>query len=101
MFGWNGRDKKKVVLNILEPSGLNTQNLKGFDMENELENSTILRGEKLLRAEEVAQLLDISRSFAYNLIRTGEIPYVRLGKSCRVRPQDLADFIEKNLHGGD
>jgi excisionase family DNA binding protein len=54
--------------------------------------------EKLLKPEEVADLLTISRSFAYQLMQSGQIPTVRLGKSCRVRPQDLAEYLENNLH---
>jgi excisionase family DNA binding protein len=51
----------------------------------------------LLKAAEVAEILNISRSFAYHLMQSGEIPFVRLGKACRVRPQDLVDYIEKNI----
>jgi len=54
---------------------------------------------RLLKAEDVAELLNISRSFAYLLMHTGQIPTVRLGRACRVRPQDLADYIEKNIQG--
>ena len=50
----------------------------------------------LLRPVEVAEILNISRSFAYHLLQTGEIPVVRLGKACRIRPDDLNAFIEKN-----
>ena len=53
---------------------------------------------RLLKPNEVASLLNISRSFAYHLLQTGAIPTVRLGKACRVRPQDLAEYIENNLH---
>jgi excisionase family DNA binding protein len=51
---------------------------------------------RLLKAEEVAKLLNISRSFAYLLMHTGQIPTIRFG---RVRPQDLDDYIEKNIQG--
>jgi excisionase family DNA binding protein len=55
-------------------------------------------GYRLLKAGEVAACLNVSRSFAYHLIQTGELPTVRLGKACRVRPQDLTEYIERNLH---
>jgi len=55
-------------------------------------------GHRLLKAGEVAACLNVSRSFAYHLIQTGELPTVRLGKSVRVRPQDLEAFIEQNIH---
>ncbi len=54
--------------------------------------------EKLLKGNDVARLLNISRSFAYLLMQTGHIPTVRLGRSIRVRPQDLVEYIEENLH---
>jgi excisionase family DNA binding protein len=55
---------------------------------------------RLLKPEEVAAMLSISKSFAYHLLQTGAIPVVRLGKACRVRPKDLAAFVENNLHNG-
>jgi excisionase family DNA binding protein len=54
--------------------------------------------EKLLKGNEVARLLNVSRSFAYLLMQTGHIPTVRLGRSIRVRPQDLVEYIEQNIH---
>ena len=52
----------------------------------------------LLKAKEVAEILNINRSFAYHLMQTGDLPVVRLGKACRVRPEDLMAFIQKNRH---
>jgi excisionase family DNA binding protein len=54
------------------------------------QNITELRS-RLLKLLEVASLLIISRSFAYHLLQTGEIPVVRIGTACRVRQQDLED----------
>jgi excisionase family DNA binding protein len=56
---------------------------------------------KLLRPNEVAGLLNVSRSYAYLLIQTGAIPVVRIGKSCRVKPQDLQAFIDNHTHNQD
>jgi excisionase family DNA binding protein len=53
--------------------------------------------EKLLKGNEVAKLLNVSRSFAYLLMQSGHIPTVRLGRSIRVRPRDLAEYIEENI----
>jgi excisionase family DNA binding protein len=47
----------------------------------------------LLRISEVAEALSISRSSAYVLIRTGEIPVVRIGRSMRVSADDLQTWI--------
>ena len=57
--------------------------------------------DKLLRAEEVARILGISRSFAFLLMRRGDIITVRIGRSVRVRPQDLERFISQNLSKND
>ena len=53
---------------------------------------------RLLKPVEVATMLGISRSFAYQLLQTGVIPVVRIGTACRVRPQDLETYIEQNIH---
>ena len=52
---------------------------------------------KLLRATEVAEILSISRAFAYRLMQQGKIRTVVIAKTHRVRPSDLKDFIEKSL----
>ena len=51
----------------------------------------------LLKGSDIAKLLNVSRSFAYHLMQSGELPTVRLGHSVRVRPKDLVEYIEKNV----
>ncbi len=53
---------------------------------------------QLMKAEEVADFLNVSLSFIYRLIQKGIIPSVYLGKSRRIRPCDLEEFIEQNIH---
>jgi excisionase family DNA binding protein len=53
--------------------------------------------EKLLKGNEVAKVLNVSRSYAYLLMQSGELPIVRLGRSVRVRPIDLEKFIKQNI----
>ncbi|MBA4383289.1 MAG: excisionase [Anaerolinea sp.] len=48
---------------------------------------------RLLKAEEVAKYLRISKSGAYHLLKTGEIPVVRIGTAVRVREEDLEKFV--------
>jgi len=68
-------------------------------MENN--QSTNIRAENcLLRPSDVAAHLNISKSYVYRLMQSGEIPLVRIGKACRVRPQDLEEYIERNLEFG-
>ena len=51
----------------------------------------------LLKAADIAKFLNISKSMAYRLMQTGEIPTVSVGNAKRVRPIDLHDFINANL----
>ena len=56
--------------------------------------------QRLLTADEVAEILNVSKSFAYQLMqRGGELPVVRLGRAARCRPQDLEEFIESQVCG--
>lgn len=50
----------------------------------------------LLRPGEVAVLLGIGRSTAYQLIAQRVIPSVKIGKRIRVSPAALDDWIAKN-----
>jgi len=51
--------------------------------------------ENLLKGGEVAEILHVSRSFAYLLMSRGEIPTVRFGNAVRVRPEDLERYIHE------
>ena len=64
--------------------------------QNQNDRSNPIQPEELLRREDVARILNISRSFAYLLMKRGEFPIVRMGRSVRVRPSDLEQYIEKN-----
>lgn len=46
---------------------------------------------------EVAELLKINKRTVYRYIETGELKTFRLGKSVRIRKQDLVEFIESHL----
>jgi excisionase family DNA binding protein len=51
--------------------------------------------ESLLKGGQVAEILHVSRSFAYLLMRRGDIPTVRIGNAVRVRPEDLERYIQE------
>jgi len=59
--------------------------------------TAIIQTEKLLKAVDVAEILNISRSMSYRIIQTGQIRSVSIGNAKRVRPADLLDFIDRNL----
>ena len=43
---------------------------------------------------DVMERLAISRAYAYELVTTGQLPCVRLGRALRVKESDLIAFIE-------
>ena len=47
----------------------------------------------------VAQFLAISRSKVYQLMESGQLPYVKLGKSRRVRWEDVLALVETHTIG--
>ena len=51
----------------------------------------------LLKATDVAEILNISRAMAYRLMQTGQIPTVCIGKARRIRPIDLHNYINASL----
>jgi excisionase family DNA binding protein len=51
---------------------------------------------KLLKIKEVAEKLQVSRSFAYQMIRRGEIPTIHFGSAVRVQQSDLDVFIKQS-----
>ncbi len=49
---------------------------------------------KLLKAKDVAEILNISKSQAYFLMRNGSIPIIQFGRTIRVSHEALEDFIK-------
>jgi len=47
----------------------------------------------LLTAADVAKRLKISNAKAYQMIRDGDLPSIRFGRTTRVRPEDLENLI--------
>lgn len=52
---------------------------------------------KFLTVAEVAQVLRISNMTVYRLIGAGELPAVRVGKSYRLREEDLDRYLAERL----
>jgi excisionase family DNA binding protein len=48
-----------------------------------------------LKVPEVAKVLRIARSRAYELVGDGEIPSVRIGRSVRVNRKELEKWLEE------
>jgi excisionase family DNA binding protein len=49
----------------------------------------------------VANFLSVSRSKVYQLMDSGELPYVKLGKSRRVRWADVVRLVDVNTVSRD
>lgn len=53
----------------------------------------------LLTVEEAAQRLGIGRTLAWQLVRKGELPVVRLGRCVRVSRRALEEWIARQAQG--
>ncbi len=55
----------------------------------------------LLRADEVARALGLGRSKTYELMNSGRLPVVRIGRSVRVPADALRGWVESQSHNLD
>ncbi|MBW3562364.1 MAG: helix-turn-helix domain-containing protein [Actinobacteria bacterium] len=53
--------------------------------------------DQLLTVAEVAELLRVSTMTVYRLIRSGELPAVRVGRNYRVRRGDLDSYLQEQV----
>jgi excisionase family DNA binding protein len=59
---------------------------------------TIVNDRLLLRVDEVAALIGVSRTTAYALVNRGEIPSVRIGGLLRIPNEALRKLIEERAN---
>ncbi len=50
----------------------------------------------LLRPEQAAEALNVSRSTIYQLLRRNEITSIKIGAARRIRPEALREYVERN-----
>lgn len=55
----------------------------------------------LQQVSAVAKFLCISRSKVYDMMDAGQLPYVKLGKSRRIRWEHVLQLVEQNTIGGN
>lgn len=53
-----------------------------------------MSGSRFLTVAEVADLLRVSSMTVYRLIKSGELASVRIGKSYRVREEDIDAYLQ-------
>lgn len=58
------------------------------------------KGHEYLKVPEVAGVLRIARSRAYELVADGEIPSIRIGRSVRVNRGELDRWLEGRRQPG-
>lgn len=49
---------------------------------------------RFLTVGEVARLMRVSKMTVYRLIKAGELPAVRVGRSYRIREEDVGRFLD-------
>jgi excisionase family DNA binding protein len=59
------------------------------------------KGAMLCTVARVAQHLSLSRSGVYQRMHCGQLPYVKLGRSQRIRYEDVLKLIESHTIHGD
>jgi excisionase family DNA binding protein len=55
-------------------------------------------GVQLLSIPQLCQELGMGKSWVYRRLRSGEIPSVRLGRSIKVRRDELEEYLEKHRY---
>lgn len=53
----------------------------------------------LLTVLEAAERLGVGRTLLYSLMEKGELPFVKVGRTRRLRPSDLDALIRRNTIG--
>lgn len=59
-----------------------------------MKNKSNDREPALLKPKEAAEFLSVSERSLWTLMRNGEIPHIRIGKSVRYLVKDLESWIE-------
>jgi excisionase family DNA binding protein len=62
------------------------------------ENQELRPTKLLLTVTEASQVLAISRSKLYELLNSGHLPSVHIGRSRRIRMKDVEDFVNDGDH---
>ena len=60
------------------------------------EEPHVVAGRRLLVSpEEAASMLSVARSTVYVLMASGELPSVKIGKSRRLRVEDIEEYVDR------
>ncbi len=50
-------------------------------------------GDRLLTVSEVAATMRVSNMTVYRMIKSGDLPALRVGKNYRIRESDVSDYL--------
>ncbi len=53
---------------------------------------------KFLTVAEVAAMMRVSKMTVYRLVHGGDLPAVRVGRSFRVKEQDVDEYLRKSFY---
>ena len=53
---------------------------------------------KFRTVAEVAAMMRVSKMTVYRMLHTGEIPALRVGRSFRVREEDVDEYLRKSFY---
>ena len=67
-----------------------------FDADSITPDRRVLAAKLLLRPDEAAAILRISRSMVYAMAADGRLESVRIGGSLRIRSSSVSEMIEKD-----
>ncbi|MEZ0073594.1 helix-turn-helix domain-containing protein [Planotetraspora sp. GP83] len=54
---------------------------------------------KFLTVAEVATVMRVSKMTVYRLVRSGELPHLRVGRVYRVPEQEVIDYLSRRTRG--
>ena len=54
--------------------------------------------QEFISLNELQRILGIGRTKAYDLVTSGDLPAVRIGRIIRISRQDLADWLEQQRY---
>ena len=83
----------RKTLSLVVP-GVKEQEMRLVDREDEHKDEH-RRGGSLMRPQQVANELQVSVAHVYRLIASGELPGVRIGRSVRVSPARLQEWLRQ------
>ena len=88
-----GNEKMITGIHAVEPSAGHDHHLGSADDAEGLDIHLMRRKRALLRVREVVQILGIGRSTVYELMDSGTLESVRIGKSRRIPTEALEQFL--------